>query len=59
MFQSQMCNRGTDGTMFHPDVMKNDTLHIFNMNLCQALPLVFQEEVIHQGITTYRYNAKL
>ena len=45
--------------MFHPDVMKNDTLHIFNMNLCQALPLVFQEEVIHQGITTYRYNAKL
>jgi CD36 family len=36
--------------------MKNDTLRIFNMNLCQSLPLVFQEEVVHQGITTYRYS---
>jgi hypothetical protein len=46
--------RGTDGTLFHPDVMQNDTLHIFNMNLCQSLPLVFQEEVTHHGINTLR-----
>jgi len=56
-WNTEDCNtiRGTDGTMFHPDVERNETLHIFNMNLCQSLPLVYQEDVQHHGINTYRF----
>ena len=50
------CNaiKGTDGSLFHPEVQKNETLYIFNKDLCQSLPLVFQEEVSHHGMETYR-----
>ena len=48
--------RGTDGTIFGPDVKKTDKLYIFNKDLCQSLPLVYQEEVNHRGINTYRYT---
>ena len=50
------CNaiRGTDGSLFHPEVAKNETLYIFNKDLCQSLPLIFQEEVMHHGINTFR-----
>ena len=55
---SDDCNaiRGTDGSIFHPNIQKNETLYLFNKDLCQSLPLVYQEEVKHQGITTYRYT---
>ena len=50
------CNaiKGTDGSLFHPEVQKNETLFIFNKDLCQSLPLVFQEEVMHHGLNTIR-----
>ena len=55
-WSSAQCNaiRGTDGSLFHPGVEKNETLHIFNRDLCQSLPLVFQEETSHHDMTTYR-----
>jgi len=51
------CNtiRGTDGSIFHPDINRNETLYIFNMNLCQSLPLVYQQDVVHNEINTYRF----
>jgi len=51
------CNaiKGTDGSLFHPEVQKNETLFIFNKDLCQSLPLVFQEEVMHHGLNTFRF----
>jgi hypothetical protein len=56
-WSTEDCNaiRGTDGTMFHPDIQRNETLYIFNMNLCQSLPLVYQKDVKHHGINTYRF----
>lgn len=56
-WSSAQCNaiRGTDGSLFHPGVEKNETLHIFNRDLCQSLPLVFQEESSHHDMTTYRF----
>ena len=53
-----MCNaiQGTDGSTFHPDVKKNETLHIFNRDLCRSLPLVYEKEVIDgNGIPGYRF----
>ena len=46
------CNaiKGTDGSLFH----LNETLFIFNKDLCQSLPMVFQEEVMHHGLNTFR-----
>lgn len=56
-WSTEECNtiRGTDGTVFHPDVLQNETLYIFNMDLCQSLPLVYQQDVPHHGINTYRF----
>jgi len=56
-WESEECNRihGTDGSIFHPDVEKNETLFLFNKDLCQSLPLEYQEEAVHHGITTYRF----
>jgi len=56
-WSSSQCNsiRGTDGSLFHPGVEINETLHIFNRDLCQSLPLVYQEEVEHHGMSTYRF----
>jgi hypothetical protein len=56
-WKTDECNqiRGTDGSVFFPGVTKNDTLHIFNKDLCRSLPLVFQEEVVTNGdIPGYR-----
>ncbi len=50
------CNRimGTDGSTFHPDIKRDETLYIFNRDLCRALPLVYQEDVTSQGFPGYR-----
>jgi len=53
-----MCNaiQGTDGSTFHPDIKKDETIHIFNRDLCRSLPLVYQKDVIDgNGIPGYRF----
>ena len=52
------CNaiKGTDGSTFHPDIKKDETIHIFNRDLCRSLPLVYQKDVIDgNGILSYRF----
>ena len=41
------CNtiKGSDGSSFSPDLSRNDTIHIFNRELCRSLPLVYQEDI--------------
>ena len=50
------CNaiKGTDGSLFHPGVTKNETLQVFTSELCQSLPLVYQGETQVEGIPAYR-----
>lgn len=50
------CNtlKGTDGSLFHPHINKNETLHVFTAELCQSLPLVYKDEHALEGIHTYR-----
>ena len=52
------CNAilGTDGSTFHPDIKTNETLHIFNRDLCRSLPLVYQKDIEDDnGIPGYRF----
>lgn len=51
------CNaiKGTDGSLFHPGVTKNETLQVFTSELCQSLPLVYQGETQVEGIPAYRF----
>ena len=52
-WRTDKCNSlagSTDGTVFPPDLTKETTLHMFDSRLCRRLPLVFQREVIHNGI---------
>lgn len=48
---------GTDGSIFPPHITKNTVLKVFDKDLCRALPLVFQKEVITSGgIPGYRFT---
>ena len=46
-WRGDACNeiRGTDGSVFHPGITQNETLYIFNKDLCRSLPLVYQRPV--------------
>lgn len=57
-WRSEQCNRiaGTDGTAFPPDLTPNTTLYLFNPDLCRSLPLIYHKDVIHHGVTTYRFG---
>jgi len=53
-----MCNaiKGTDGSTFHPEIQRDETLHIFNRDLCRSLPMVYQKDVVESnGIPGYRF----
>jgi len=52
------CNaiHGTDGSVFPPFVTKNQTFHIFNKDMCRALPIQYSETVYHHGLETYRFT---
>jgi len=56
-WKGQPCNsiKGTDGSLFHPGVTKNETLHVFTSELCQSLPLVYKDETEVQGIPAFRF----
>ena len=47
--------RGGDGSVFHPDILKNETLYVFNKDACQSIPIVFEKEIDSNGIPGYRY----
>ena len=47
--------RGGDGSVFHPDLLKNETLYVFNKDACQSIPIVFEKEIDSNGIPGYRY----
>ncbi|XP_046635934.1 scavenger receptor class B member 1-like isoform X1 [Daphnia pulicaria] len=57
-WQSDQCNRivGTDGTAFPPELTPNTTLHMFNPELCRAMPLVYYKDVVHNGVAGYRFG---
>lgn len=47
-------SRGSDGAIFHPNVLPNETLFVFAKDLCQSMPLVFDQEVSSNGLPGYR-----
>jgi len=47
---------GTDGSMFHPGIDKNEKLYMFSPDLCRSIMAEFKgEEEIH-GVKTYHYG---
>ena len=38
-------NKATDGSVFHPEIQKNEILQIFNRDLCRSLPLQYKDTV--------------
>lgn len=51
-WQTEQCNRiiGTDGTAYPPDLTRSTTMHLFNPEICRSLPLVYQKDVVHDGV---------
>ncbi|CAH2056216.1 unnamed protein product, partial [Iphiclides podalirius] len=53
------CNSisGSDGSIFPPHITKNDTLAVYDKDLCRLLPLRFLEEVESEaGVLGYRFT---
>ncbi|KAF1760520.1 hypothetical protein GCK72_008769 [Caenorhabditis remanei] len=47
--------RGTDGSLFHPFLSKNEKLYVYVAELCRSIWLEFKEEVEYRGLKAYRY----
>ncbi|KAK2583551.1 hypothetical protein KPH14_009505 [Odynerus spinipes] len=48
---------GSDGSIFPPHITKDTILKVFDKDLCRALPLTFQKEVMTSGgIPGYRFT---
>lgn len=61
-WKTEECNRlsGSDGSVFPPHITKNDTIYVFDKDLCRLLPLVFQKEVdTAGGVIGYRFSPPL
>lgn len=54
------CDRvhGSDGASFNPYIQQKDTLWFFNDQLCRAMPLVFDKEVVKEGLPGYRFKPR-
>ncbi|XP_028991381.1 lysosome membrane protein 2-like [Betta splendens] len=52
--QSNMIN-GTDGTLFHPLINRNELLYIFAADLCRSIHLAYVDDVKVKGIRAYRF----
>jgi len=51
------CNKvhGSDGAAFNPYIKKIDTVYFFNDKLCRALPLVYNNSVVQEGLPGLRF----
>lgn len=47
---------GTDGTVYKPDISKDDALYIFITQLCRSLNVKYLDELTVHGIDGYRFN---
>ena len=45
------CNaiNGTDGTMFHPFIEKNETLYMFTNDICRSIYAQYEQDVTVKG----------
>jgi len=51
------CNKikGTDGSLFHPNILQNETLYLFQRDLCRSIPLVYQKDIVSNGVPGFRF----
>ncbi len=47
---------GTDGSVYKPDISKDDKLYIFIIQLCRSLNLKYLNDITIQGISGYQFN---
>ena len=50
--------RGSDGASFNPYIKKAETLWFFNDQMCRAMPLTFDREVVHKGLPGLRFQPR-
>ncbi|GFG34115.1 hypothetical protein Cfor_05571, partial [Coptotermes formosanus] len=46
----------TEGVLYHQQISKDENLHFFRKTLCRVAPLIYEKEVVEQGVPAYRFN---
>jgi len=51
------CNaiNGTDGTMFHPFIEKNETLYMFTNDICRSIYAQYEQDVTVKGLQALKF----
>ena len=47
---------GSDGSIYKPDISKDDMLYVFVIQMCRALSLKYLDKITIEGINGYRFN---
>ncbi|KAL3270736.1 hypothetical protein HHI36_021261 [Cryptolaemus montrouzieri] len=58
-YKTDKCNslKGSDGSIFPPDITKNTTLYVYDKDLCRTLPLVYVKDIVgSDNIPGYRFS---
>jgi hypothetical protein len=60
IWNGTQCNKvqGSDGATFNPYIQEEDTLWFFNDQLCQSLPMVFDQNVKSRDLPGYRFKPR-
>ncbi|GMT17103.1 hypothetical protein PFISCL1PPCAC_8400, partial [Pristionchus fissidentatus] len=48
--------RGSEGSLFHPFVKRDETLWSLSSQMCRSIPLVYERDSEVRGIPTYRFR---
>lgn len=46
---------GTDGTMYHPYMTREENMHLFHPDLCRSVPYVYEQDTIYKKVPLLKF----
>jgi len=57
VWTDSFCNaiNGTDGTMFHPFIQRNESLYMFTTDICRSIYASYEKDTLSKGINAFKF----
>ncbi|KAJ8045804.1 Scavenger receptor class B member 1 [Holothuria leucospilota] len=52
--QANMLN-GTDGTMYHPFLDREETIQLFHPDLCRSVSMLYEQDITFKGVPLFKF----